>query len=141
MALSPIMCAGGHATEQSAVVIYASGNAAEHSTNQLRLIPIIEVAFNNGMWWSIPQEMSAAIYARFTAGQDAGYTWDWGKSRPGSWVRDGVKTSISRYTLDFTWMEQTNIDNKRKRSFRIAWVLPDQIEAHWTGEFDDFPKP
>lgn len=133
MALSPIMCAGGHATEQSAVVIYASGNAAEHSTNQLRLIPIIEVAFNNGMWWSIPQEMSAAIYARFTAGQDAGYTWDWGNSRQGSWRPDDCETSINRYIIDFSAMQQRNLDNGRMRTIRVIWIRPEDARPQWTG--------
>jgi hypothetical protein len=106
------------------------------------LVPVIEIAYTNGMWWPLGQIDSQLLYDKYVADETGiGYTWDWGNSRFGSWVRDGVKTSISRYTLDFAWMEQTNIDNKRKRSFRIAWVLPDQIEAHWTGEFDDFPKP
>jgi hypothetical protein len=115
------------------------------------LLPVIEIAYTNGMWWPLPPIESQLLYDKYVADETGiGYTWDWGNSRFGSWVRDGVKTSISRYSLDFTCMEQTNIDNKRKRSFRIAWVLPDQIEARWTGEFDmmsdsmilrDFPKP
>ena len=37
-------------------------------------VPIIEVAFNEGMWWSMPQEMSAELYGFHAKGQDAAYT-------------------------------------------------------------------
>ena len=48
-------------------------------------VPVIEVAFNNGMWWSIPSEMSQALYEKHLQGeQDIGYTWDWGAHRTGS---------------------------------------------------------
>ena len=62
-------------------------------------IPIIEVAYSNGMWWSIPQQVSAELYAKFEAGQDAVYTWDWGDSRNGSWKPDDRETSINRYMI------------------------------------------
>ena len=79
--------AKGTATEHSETIIDASGPATEHSEEgRPRRIPIIEVAFSKGMWWSIPQEMSAQLFAKFEAGQDAGYTWDWGNSRKGSFV-------------------------------------------------------
>ena len=87
---------------------------------------IIEVAFENDMWWSIPPEMSMALYEKHLSGQDAGYTWDWGESRKGSWDPSGEETSINRYILDFTSMTQKNIDNGRLRSFRVVWVQDDQ---------------
>ena len=60
-------------------IIDASGPATEQSEEGRPLrIPIIEVAFSKGMWWSIPQEMSAELYARCEDGQDAVYTWDLG---------------------------------------------------------------
>ena len=70
-------------------------------------VPIIEVAFNNDMWWSIPQVMSQGLYEKYLHGeQDIGYTWDWGKHRTGSWVHDNQETSINRYLIDFDAMEQ-----------------------------------
>ena len=41
-------------------------------------IPIVEVAFRSGTWWSIPAELSRQLYEKYISGQDAGYTWDWG---------------------------------------------------------------
>ena len=38
---------------------------------ELGLVPIIEVAFKNGMWWPIPKEMSRLLYERYEAGEDA----------------------------------------------------------------------
>ena len=97
--------------------------------------PIIEVAFRKDMWWSIPASMSQQLYDKHRAGEESiGYTWDWGGARRGAWSPDGEETSINRYLLDFRSMVQKNIDNHRVRSFRITWVLPEQIEAVWTGE-------
>ena len=98
-------------------------------------VPIIEIAFRRGMWWGLPPSMSRELYEKYIAGeQDIGYTWDWGDSRYGSWCPDGEKSSINRYLLDWERMKQTNIDKKRERSFRVAWVLPEQSDAAWTGE-------
>ena len=33
-------------------------------------VPIIEVAFKNDMWWSIPAEMSAQIYQKYLDGEN-----------------------------------------------------------------------
>ena len=100
-----------------------------------QLVPIIEIAFRNGMRWDLPASMSKQLYDKHIAGeQDIGYTWDWGDSRYGSWCPDGEKSSISRYLLDWECMKQTNIDKQRERSFRVAWVLPGQIQVRWTGE-------
>ena len=75
MALPPTKYARGSATEHSETIIDASGLATEHSEEgRPPRIPIIEVAFGKGMWWSIPQEMSAELYARCEDGQDAVYT-------------------------------------------------------------------
>ena len=80
----------------------ASGASAEQpSTTHLELsaaawlqqVPIIEVAFNNGMWWSIPPEISQALYQKHLQGEDACYTWD-----------------KRCYVIDFDAMEQKNID-------------------------------
>ena len=117
---SPVLQSQG---EGSAVVIPSSYK------------PINEVAFRANMWWSIPAPMSQELFDKYRAGeQDIGYTWDWGEARPGSWRPEGEETSINRYLLDFESMVQTNINNHRKRSFRITWVLPEHIDAMWTGE-------
>ena len=100
-------------------------------------IPIIEVSFGNGMWWSLPSEMSAQLYEKFTSGENAGYTWDWGGAREGSWRPDGECTSINRYIIDFKTMTQTNIDNKRKRSVRIVWTTTAATQPQWSGEIPE----
>ena len=99
------------------------------------LIPIVEVAFRNDTWWTIPEQMSKQLYEAYITGQDAGYTWDWGPgNRLGSWKPDGEDTSINRYVIDFRNMVQTNIDNQRKRSVRIVWLRRQDLSARFTGD-------
>ena len=120
--------AGSGATEPAAEEV---GELASEDLT----VPIIEVAFNNGKWWSIPQEMSAQLYEKHEQGQDAGYTWDWGEGgRVGSWRPEGEDTSINRYIIDFVSCIQTNIDNGRKRSIRVVWVRPQDVVAEFTGQ-------
>ena len=127
--------AKGTATEHSETIIDASGPATEHSEEgRPRRIPIIEVAFSKGMWWSIPQEMSAQLFAKFEAGQDAVYTWDWGDSRKGSWKPDDEETSINRYMIDFVRKQQKNIDNGRMRTIRLIWIREEDATPQWTGQ-------
>ena len=97
-------------------------------------VPIIEVAFNDGKWWSIPWEMSQALYEKHLQGENAGYTWDWGEHRTGSWVHDNQDTSMNRYVIDFDAMEQKNIDNGRLRTIRVAWVDPPDVAPRWIGQ-------
>ena len=104
------------------------------SAEQPAKVPIIEVAFKNGMWWSIPMEMSLALYQKYEQGEDAGYTWDWGEQRTGSWVHQNEETSINRYVIDFSAMQQRNIDNGRLRTIRIVWVSCADVAPRWTGE-------
>ena len=78
--------------------------------------------------------MSAKLYEKFEAGQDAGYTWDWGGSREGSWRPDGENTSINRYMIDFVHKQQTNIDNGRMRTIRWIWILEEDATPQWTGQ-------
>jgi hypothetical protein len=98
------------------------------------MIPIIEISFRHGMWWSLPKEMSAAIYEKFQAGQNAGYTWDWGETREGTWRPDDEPTSINRYIIDFDAMEQTNTDTSNKRTVRIVWTTPADARTQSSGE-------
>ena len=72
---------------------------SENSSVVQPTVPIFEVAFQKGMWWSIPAEMSQAIYEKYMNNEDAGYTWDWGNSRAGSWQPDGEETTINRYIM------------------------------------------
>ena len=132
----PAIDASGLATEHSETIIDASGLATEHSETIIGAtrIPIFEVAFGGGKWWSIPQEMYKELYANFEAGQDAGYTWDWGDSRQGSWKPDGENTTINRYTIDFVHKQQTNIDNGRVRTIRLIWILEEDATPQWTGQ-------
>ena len=37
-------------------------------------VPQIEVAFNNGNWWSIPEEINTLLFEQYAAGNDAVYT-------------------------------------------------------------------
>ena len=101
------------------------------------MVPIIEVSFRKGMWWSIPAEMSAEIYKKYMSGENACYTWHWGDSRDGSWQPDGESTSINRYVIDFRAMEQTNIDNNRKRSVRIVWTATAATQPQWSGQIPE----
>ena len=98
-------------------------------------VPVIEVAFPNGMWWSIPWEMSQALYEKHLQGeQDIGYTWDWGEHRTGSWVHDNQEASINRYLINFYAEEQANIDNGRLRTIRVVWVDHADLAPPWTGQ-------
>ena len=107
-----IIDASGPATEQS-----EEGRPLQMRLGSLDYFPIIEVAFKKEMWWSIPPEMSAALFAKFKAGQDARYTWD-GR----------------QYIIDFVRREQTNIDNERIRTIRVSWILAGDATAQWTGQ-------
>ena len=126
---------GGGATEHMLIRV-AQGPEANHITQPL--VPIVEVAFRHGTWWAMPQQISDMILEKMRAGEDAGYTYDWGEQgRNGSWQPEGQETKINRYVLDFLTMTQTNIDNNRKRSFRIAYVRPEDVQAGFTGEIPD----
>ena len=101
-------------------------------------VPIVEVAFRHGLWWSLPQEMSGEIYEKYINGEDAVYTWDWGEGgRAGSWMPDGEVTRINRYRIDFVNFVQTNMDNQRKRSIRIVWVRSRDVVPQFTGEIPE----
>ena len=112
----------------------ASSGATEHAEK----VPVIEIAFKNGMWWALPQEMSQALYDKHLAKEtNIGYTWAWGDSRSGSWKPDDEETSINRYLIDFEAGIQRNIDNNRHRTMRVVWVNPSSITARWTGQIPE----
>ncbi len=78
--------------------------------------------------------MSEQLYLHCMEGRNAGYTWDWGDARAGSWRPEGKETTISRYTIDFEAKVQKNIDNGRLRSIRIVWIPASDVTPCWTGE-------
>ena len=119
--------------EQPATGITTLATLPPHSAGQ-PAIPIFEMAHDNGMWWSIPADMSAGLYQKYTNNEDGGYTWDWGDTRRGSWKPDGEETRINRYTIDFLAWEQRNVDNNRRRSVRLVWVSPESVDPNWTGQ-------
>ena len=115
--------------DAAAATEHSAGSAAEAT------VPIVEVAVKNGMWWALPVDISRQLYDQQMAGLDAGYTWDWGPhGRRGSWCPEGEDTTVNRYVVDFVAMVQTNIDNGRMRSVRIAWVRPADVQARYIGE-------
>ena len=102
--------------------------AVAANAQQQMMVPILEVAFQHGQWWALPQEISAS-------GQNAIYTWDWGAGgRAGSFTLNGERTSITRYKIDFAAWTQTNMDNQRKRSIRLVLVRPQDVVANFTGQ-------
>ena len=114
--------------------------APSAATEHAEKVPVIEIAFKNGMWWALPQEMSQALYDKYLANEtDIGYTWDWGDSRSGSWKHDDEETSINRYLIDFEAGLQRNIDNNRHRTMRVVWVNQSSTTARWTGEIPEEP--
>ena len=100
-------------------------------------VPIFEVAFRNGMWWSIPADMSQQMYENYRNKKDVGYTWDWGKSRYGTPAPEGKLTRINRYVIDFNTWEQRNLDTDRRRSVRLVWVPAERVDPIWIGEIQD----
>ncbi len=89
-------------------------------------VPIVQVAFKNNTWWSLPKDVSALIYVGCLAGRESGYTYDWGP--PGT---------FARYTIDFASLIHTNLESGRKRPVRIAWVREQDISAACTGALPD----
>ena len=84
----------------------------------------IQVDFNDGMWWAMPQELSDGILQKWQLGaQEVSFVWDWKGKRKGSYRPDGEETPISRYIIDFDTMEQRNLDNNRTRKVQVVCVL------------------
>ena len=90
-------------------------------------VPIIEVAYPYGKWWSLDARLSQIFYESHERGQDVEFTWHWGKKRTGSFAPHGKATPYSNYQISFQHMLQVNKDNNRPRSVRIAWVEADEV--------------
>jgi hypothetical protein len=76
-------------------------------------VPLFEVAYKEGQWWSFPQDESLAFYRQALDNENARCSRNTDKFR--------------EYLLDFGTMEQVNVDNNRRRSLRLAWVSPNHI--------------
>ena len=84
----------------------------------------IHVAFNDGMWWAMPHDLSDSILEKLHNGaQQVSFIWDWHDTRQGSFQPDGADTSINRYIIDFDTMQQRNIDNNRTRKVKVVYVV------------------
>jgi hypothetical protein len=92
------------------------------------LMPIVEVAYKKGMWWSLPAGISRAIYESYEMGEDYAYTWDWA---------DGFGGHGTKKTIDLQAMEQKNVNNGRRRSVRVVWIRPEDQTPKWTGEIPE----
>ena len=80
----------------------------------LNLQPIVEVAFENSMWWSLPADISYDLFDAALRGDEARYTWH-----------------NRSYKIDFETMEQENTENGRRRSVRLLWLEASNVEANW----------
>ena len=110
----------GSATEQPDTGPARPPDAMSHGT----LKWVIQVSFNNDMWWAMPHELSDPILQQWHHGaQTVSFVWDWETTRKGSYAPDGEETSISRYIIDFDKMEQRNLDNGRTRKVQVVGVL------------------
>ena len=94
------------------------------------VVPIVEVAFKDNMWWSIPFDISQAIVGYMQGGsQGASWVYDWGENgRPGTYYENGMPTRFSRYIIDFDTMTQTNSDTHNKRKVRIVYMRREDAE-------------
>ena len=132
-----MQCTSAALADSGEQPVHTEVNSAEQPAS----IPIIEVAFKNGMWWSLPDWMSRDLYEKFEQRLDAGYIWDWREPMTGSWVNEGEETSINRMRIqpatnmiDFIAKQQKNIDTCGLRTIRVAWVSPADVEPRWTGQ-------
>ena len=84
----------------------------------------ILMEFNDSMWWMMPHELSGPIVENWRDGcQQSSYVWPWHGTRQRSYQPRGAPSDISRYVIDFTTMQQRNIDNGRTRNIRIVYVF------------------
>ena len=84
----------------------------------------IEVSFGNDSWWQLPGEIADLIFITVRAGADLiSFTYDWGYERENNYrLADGTLTMLSRYMLDFTTMQQRDLDTGRIRTFRVIHI-------------------
>ena len=100
-----------------------------HNLTTAGKVPIIELAHNSGMWWSLDAPESQRLYAAFERGENPQFTWSWGDHGAGSHAAHGAATRGRNYQIDFHNMQLND-----GRSVRIVWVEPDQVNALSSGE-------
>jgi len=101
------------AAEQLAIVPINQVASAE----QPGLIPIFAVAFRGGMWWHMDAATSRQLYEASLCTSEGTYT-------------EGHRT----YIVDFNANEQRNVANNRRRTVRLMWMGPNEIDPAWTGQ-------
>ena len=120
------------ATEHIRKTLEYSGAAEHFGIGATEHVPIVQAAYADRKWRSLPQELSAILYEKYVHNQDADYTWDRGKNgRPGTWAPEGELSSIKRYKIDFVNRLQFNLDTDSMRSIRVVWVHPQDVEARF----------
>ena len=120
------MAADGDATEQSGHPMSCDGSPALPLPESSLLGELLlEVEFDNGMSWTMPQELSTSILQEWHGGaQQVTFVWGWQDSCMVSYTTpEGEATTYNRCAIDFTTMYQRNIDNQRNRKVGIAYVV------------------
>ena len=106
----------------SAATLHAAHAATLHAAGSFPhcgviFQPIVEVAFPNNMWWSLPAETSKDVWEAHLRGEVALYTCE-----------------ERSYKIDFETMEQENTENGRRRSIRLLWLQASDVKATYTGQ-------
>ena len=112
MSFGPDGANGSSAAQPAAtesVEIISAAQPVQYPYSSCRLEVRWQVEHSSGQWWDIPQ---SAVIDRFYTESAPGVThnYDWGDGR------------ISRYELHFAKREQVNIDTRRVRRVRRAFV-------------------
>ena len=100
------------------------------------LVPVIQVKYYGGMWWTMPRIVSDPLIAALRAGMvESSYVWDWGRSGKKGTYKDenGQPTTYNRYVLNFNKMLQTNSDTKCVREVCIVYMRDQDTQMGWGG--------
>ena len=97
----------------------SAGQPLPRSSAGQPVIPIFEAAYNNGMWLSLPAELSATLYQKYSDNNDDFCTFPWGNTI---------------YEIDFLAWELIlrSVVGDRRRSVRLIWVSPESVDPTWT---------
>ena len=83
-------------------------NAEAGSAEQLARGLAIELAFKDGWWWRLPQNVSQRFITKYQRGENAHYVW-----------YDRAEKKSRYYIIDFVKMVQQNLRSGSYRSIRI----------------------
>ena len=85
-----------------------------------QVVPIVEVAFGEELWWSMSEEISLKFYENMMFNLTSIYCWDRGEQWPcGVWYRE---RSNRYYTVDLKRKVQTNLYNGKRSAVRLVWA-------------------